>query len=805
MRKFILINLISISTLLASAPAKPGVLPSEKVKQFSSIMAKEYSTGGLAKTMKRVQAANNQLFLNGNQSVDAFADISMGFPVILGSYTDASDPNTVVDLLQQELFDGPWPTVTMTEHYAEMSYDKFHLSGQVYGWYELAHNSVYYEGSQTDPYDNGFFGPDSGVGEFLKEALDLSDQEIDFTLYDNDGPDGVPNSGDDDGYVDAVFFVHSGEGGEGGGPYIWSHSWSYSGWWGSAYPTNDIGHNGSVIKVNEYIIQPAVSSSGGLIEIGVFSHEFGHALGLPDLYDTDYSSGGVGDWCLMSGGSWTTPSSPTHMSAWCKEMLGWLVPIVPGENSIAQLIPNVEQNPFAIKLWSHGELNPFISPYSNGQDVGQEYFLIENRQNIGTEQHIPGTGLMIWHVDNSQYHNDDETHRMVDIKAANNAANVSGPGASWPGTSLNRNFDYATAPSSVGWAGVNTEVALLNISDPDTIMHADIEVFELNPQLTLQDLIVEEEVHDHIYAPGEVLEIWVAIGNSGAETNNLTATLSTAGTHVNITVPTVEFDPIDFLETDFAKLPFELELDPALSSQARTFDIALLSDEMTKAVHMEFRLMLGNPDLAVIDDDGVVSGDGDYQAYYTRAIDLTDRIYTVWDIADAGTPTIEWLQKMPTLIWYSGDNQSPLDSNRIELISTFLDEGGNILMSGQDMANDSAMVKDFLAKYFAAELKVSSVKTTRVYGEVSHDIMTGLINIRYSIQRQLPIRQLQMGTIFWRVDHLCSNIPYGETPPVDLQCAQIHFQRSCWVLVSKRWVDLMVKPTLLGQMSSIAC
>ena len=64
--------------------------------------------------------------------------------------------------------------------------------------------------------------------------------------------------------------------------------------------------------------------------IGVFAHEYGHALGLPDLYDTDYSSNGIGDWSLMAGGSYNYivrgGDSPAHLDAWCKYSLGWVTP-----------------------------------------------------------------------------------------------------------------------------------------------------------------------------------------------------------------------------------------------------------------------------------------------------------------------------------------------------------------------------------------------------------------------------------------------------------------------------------------------
>src|SRR5207248_7522988 len=86
------------------------------------------------------------------------------------------------------------------------------------------------------------------------------------------------------------------------------------------------------IVIEDYVIQPAVScpingEPKKMIEIGVFCHEYGHALGLPDLYDRRGASAGIGNWCLMSSGSYggddVHSDTPVSMSAWCKEFLGW--------------------------------------------------------------------------------------------------------------------------------------------------------------------------------------------------------------------------------------------------------------------------------------------------------------------------------------------------------------------------------------------------------------------------------------------------------------------------------------------------
>jgi M6 family metalloprotease-like protein len=269
--------------------------------------------------------------------------------------------------LQTELFDGPWATGTMNDFYDEISYGLLNLTGTVYDWFQLSHNDTYYEGTQ-----NGL-GADSKVGYLLKETLDHWDPTVDFGQYDNDGPDGVPNSGDDDGYVDFVSFVHAEYGGEcGSNSNIWSHRWYYGGWWGGVnYTTNDPRTGGGYIKVADYTIQPALACDGStMIQIGVFCHEFGHAFGLPDLYDTNGGSEGIGHWGLMGSGNWNKPQSPSHMCAWSKSELGWVVPITVGPVPTLYSIHDIETNDEAYALpiyerrWRRSSLCALAGSYS---------------------------------------------------------------------------------------------------------------------------------------------------------------------------------------------------------------------------------------------------------------------------------------------------------------------------------------------------------------------------------------------------------------------------------------------------------
>lgn len=248
-------------------------------------------------------------------------------PVLMGAFENTgADPYPIASL-QSKLFD-PAPALSMKALYGEMSYGNLDLTGTVYGWYRVSEPDTYYAGP------SGCYGlcDDAKTGQFLLELLQAADPAVDFGVYDNDGPDGVPNSGDDDGYVDFVAFVQPEIGAECGTENIWSHRWTVTGWpefGGQPYTTNDARAGGGFIRVLDYTIQPALGSGGGcgtgVIEIGVFCHEFGHAYDLPDLYDGSGSSG-IGHWGLMGSGNWNIPTNPAHFDAWCKSQLGWIVP-----------------------------------------------------------------------------------------------------------------------------------------------------------------------------------------------------------------------------------------------------------------------------------------------------------------------------------------------------------------------------------------------------------------------------------------------------------------------------------------------
>ena len=320
-------------------------------------------------------------------------------PVILGLFENSGASPPFPRTTLEDVYFGTGGE-TITDFYDEMSSGRVELLGDVFEWVQAPRPDTAYtvgeSGIPGPPYP-GLGG--GGAWNFVWDLLDELGTSIEWGQYDNDGPDGVPNSGDDDGYVDVLAVIHPTRGGECGGSgsadRIWSHRWSLSSPFGTPYTTatpRTGGAPGDVIRIDDYTIQPSIACvGGGVSEIGVFAHELGHAFGLPDLYDTDGGHSGAGAWDLMSSGSWGcasgTPERPCHMGAWSKSMLGWVdvVTVPPATDLGVVALRPVETNDTVFRI--------------DAQDGSGDYFLVENRQRIGFDRELPEEGLLIWRID----------------------------------------------------------------------------------------------------------------------------------------------------------------------------------------------------------------------------------------------------------------------------------------------------------------------------------------------------------------------------------------------------------------------
>ncbi len=253
-------------------------------------------------------------------------------------------PNFNQAYYQNLLFGDAAGTNSMHNYYLEQSSGAYTVDGDVTNWVKVRWNAARYGNNRCGGSECG-----ADIWLFLRHSANawfnnqrtagMTTAQINaylsqFDVWDRYDYDGDGNFDEPDGYIDHFQSVHSGEGEEAGGGVlgedaIWSHRWY-------AY-FNNIGSDGpdfnpfggirigdSNYWIGDYTIEP---ENGG---VGVFAHEFGHDLGLPDLYDTAGGENSTGFWTLMSSGSWlddgmwTIGNEPGHMGNWEKFQLGWL-------------------------------------------------------------------------------------------------------------------------------------------------------------------------------------------------------------------------------------------------------------------------------------------------------------------------------------------------------------------------------------------------------------------------------------------------------------------------------------------------
>lgn len=215
--------------------------------------------------------------------------------------------------------------ISMKQYYEEQSGGTLIINGTVTDWYTAPETAAYY-GASTDEANDA--RPRELVADALKElANDPSINLADFDKIDRYDLDGDGNYHEPDGMIDYLLVIHAGVGEEAGGgslgsDAIWSHRWTLGGLYsipGTEYQDDE--GNTRNYYAYDYIINPEDGSAG------VFCHEFGHDLGLPDEYDTQYSSGTsepISRWSLMSSGSWSGTiqgTEPTGISPYSRQIL----------------------------------------------------------------------------------------------------------------------------------------------------------------------------------------------------------------------------------------------------------------------------------------------------------------------------------------------------------------------------------------------------------------------------------------------------------------------------------------------------
>jgi len=400
-------------------------------------------------------------------------------PIIRVAFTDSAIVYPAA-ALEQRLFDasGANPTGSMTEYYTWVSGHRITVRGQVVATVTLPHDRNYYAADASGV--NALGTPNNDYGLF-HDAVKACDGQVDFSRFDLDN----------DGYVDMLWIVHAGPGAETSGSRrdFWSLTSRATQGWNNGFPfeCDDLvpGSLTQHMRIDRFTILPELSgyNPGQPAEIGVFCHEFGHTLGLPDLYDTSVLGGaanvGPGEWSLMStgayGGDGISPESPSGMGAWCLLWLGWANRIRPAQDTTL-VLPTVADGGPVVEFWFQGEDSP-------------EHFLIENRQRESFDRKLPADGLLIQQVDegvvgprvSGNRINTGPTPGLRVLEADGQFDMYSGydrgdAGDPFPGRANRTHIDDLSAPSTRTFLGAPTNISLESIAPSGRTMSVRMHV-----------------------------------------------------------------------------------------------------------------------------------------------------------------------------------------------------------------------------------------------------------------------------------------------------------------------------------------
>lgn len=311
-------------------------------------------------------------------------------------------------------------TGSAREYYMLSSNGLLQLTFDVYGPYTVSHNMEYYGGNTaTSHYKN--------ARELVVEMINLAGNDgVDFSIYD----------ANNDGEVDNVAIFFAGYSEAEGGPEeaLWPHQSRINNgpkWSGKNF--------GSYLVTSELRGNKGINMAG----IGTFCHEFGHVLGLPDLYNTTNNKSEekiytLGTWDIMCSGSYNNQGrTPPLYSAFERFMLGWHVPTQISASGLYSL-PPLEENDtsFLLATTTHN-----LSPMSPSPS---EYFLLENRQRTGWDgrdkECLPGVGLLVSHITfnssrwNNNSFNDQKPLGYDIVEAYDHNPTKSAPYDTYPGT-----------------------------------------------------------------------------------------------------------------------------------------------------------------------------------------------------------------------------------------------------------------------------------------------------------------------------------------------------------------------------------
>ena len=341
-------------------------------------------------------------------------------PVILVNYPDMSYRVSRADV--DSMFNGAnytkdGATGSVRQYFYDQSYGEYNPQFDIYGPVTVSGTSTQYSDCAS---------------KLVLEACALMDDSLDFTLYNLDGDDKVdlmyclfagPPASDSPTWVDNPNAL------------IWPHYWTIAEAGSHGQPTVFDG-----LTINDYEVSSELdgflsdASTAVIAGVGLACHEFGHGMGLPDVYSTNDNATHKtsGYWDIMDYCYGNDGKTPAAYSAYERWFMGWLEPMLLNQAYDVQL-GDINTTQSAAYITANGSaIADILSPNPN------VFYLLENRQKAGWDAYLPGHGMLVTKVtyDSQKWKynrvNYSASAMCIDLLEADGSAPAY-PNASWYG------------------------------------------------------------------------------------------------------------------------------------------------------------------------------------------------------------------------------------------------------------------------------------------------------------------------------------------------------------------------------------
>lgn len=387
------------------------------------------------KTFNKPGARGRLNATGSNASAGVPAQGSRRIPIILVEFQDKKFNNTR-DKIINSMLTGD---MSVGQYFHDQSNGLYKPEFDVFGIYCLSQNREYYGGR------NGTV-KDKGIGWMVTEACELAAADgVSFQPYDTNN----------DRYCDVVIIIYAGVGEAQAATThpeaIWPCNWTldaakyYSrGGNGAFCPSSGDPYVDHFAVFNE--LHGSNDNSKTIDGIGTFVHEFGHCLGLPDMYDTGNGDNyGMGNWDIMCLGCYLDDGyTPVGYSAYEKVFMGWVNYIKPQPNTY-----------YTLPVWNQRNKVTDQAVCIVSDLNKNEYYILENRKRQGWDRYLPGQGILITHITYSASQwtnnkpNNDKIQLITLLPADNKWSKYSESMDTWPQSGRNEVTDQSMPPTQL--------------------------------------------------------------------------------------------------------------------------------------------------------------------------------------------------------------------------------------------------------------------------------------------------------------------------------------------------------------------